>query len=194
MKGYFFSLIFITSCAFGQINPQNVTIARDQWGVPHIFAKTDPEVAYGLAYAHAEDDFATIQQTMIAAQGQLGVAYGIDAANDFDPIVEDIYDYCEAQELDEAKQALVDELGAPAIAFPKQGPRPQPARGAITPESLAQTVAALLPENAIVSDEGLTFGYLCSSAAQAAAPQRLANPYGGSHWRWPPHGHGSSHC
>ena len=29
-----------------------------------------------------------------------GQAYGIDAANDFDPIVEDIYDYCEAQELD----------------------------------------------------------------------------------------------
>jgi glutamine synthetase len=29
-----------------------------------------------------------------------GQAYGIDAANDFDPIVEDIYDYCEIQELD----------------------------------------------------------------------------------------------
>jgi glutamine synthetase len=29
-----------------------------------------------------------------------GQAYGIDAANDFDPIVEDIYDWCEAQELD----------------------------------------------------------------------------------------------
>src|SRR4029453_15251815 len=29
-----------------------------------------------------------------------GQAYGIDAANDFDPIVEDIYDYCEVQELD----------------------------------------------------------------------------------------------
>ncbi len=29
-----------------------------------------------------------------------GQAYGIDAANDFDPIVEDIYDWCEVQELD----------------------------------------------------------------------------------------------
>ena len=79
-----------------------------------------------------------------------------------------------------ALQALVDELGAPAIAFPKQGPRPQPARGAITPESLAQTVAALLPENAIVSDEGLTFGYLCSSAAQAAAPHDWLTLTGGA--------------
>ena len=29
--------------------------------MPHIYAKTDREVAYGLAWAHAEDDFKTIQ-------------------------------------------------------------------------------------------------------------------------------------
>jgi acyl-homoserine-lactone acylase len=81
MKGYFFLLIFITFHSFGQINPQNVTIARDQWGVPHIFAKTDPEVAYGLAYAHAEDDFKTIQLICLPAKGKLGKHLGKQGAS-----------------------------------------------------------------------------------------------------------------
>lgn len=33
-----------------QINPANITIARDSFGVPHIFVPTDPEVAYGPAW------------------------------------------------------------------------------------------------------------------------------------------------
>lgn len=56
----------------GPVNPADVTIARDAYGVPHIFAKTDPEVAYGLAWAHAEDDFKTIQQLFLPAKGMLG--------------------------------------------------------------------------------------------------------------------------
>ncbi|KPM48452.1 penicillin acylase family protein [Jiulongibacter sediminis] len=66
----FFLLISFFSEA--QIQPDQVTIARDEWGVPHIFAKTDPEVAYGLAWAHSEDDFKTIQQTALAGKGMLG--------------------------------------------------------------------------------------------------------------------------
>ena len=31
-------------------------IARDRWGVPHVFGRRDADVAFGLAYAHAEDD------------------------------------------------------------------------------------------------------------------------------------------
>ena len=34
-------------------------ITRDEFGVPHIHGKTDPDVAFGIAMAHAEDDFAT---------------------------------------------------------------------------------------------------------------------------------------
>ena len=44
-------------------------IIRDDYGVPHIFGKTDGDTAFGLAYAHAEDDFATIQDTLIGARG-----------------------------------------------------------------------------------------------------------------------------
>jgi hypothetical protein len=38
----------------------NVQIVRDEYGVPHIKGKTDADASYGLAYAHAEDDFSTI--------------------------------------------------------------------------------------------------------------------------------------
>jgi acyl-homoserine-lactone acylase len=68
------------SSATAQINPANVTIARDKWGVPHIFAATDPEVAYGLAWAHAEDDFKTIQLTLLGGKGMLGRHLGKSGA------------------------------------------------------------------------------------------------------------------
>ena len=58
------------------IDPQKITIARDSFGVPHIFAPTDPEVAYGLAWAQAEDDFGTLQLVTLLAKGRLGEALG----------------------------------------------------------------------------------------------------------------------
>lgn len=58
----------------------DVVIRRDTWGVPHIFGKTDADCAYGLAYAHAEDDFATIAETVIATRGKLASVQGKDAA------------------------------------------------------------------------------------------------------------------
>jgi penicillin amidase/acyl-homoserine-lactone acylase len=62
----------------------DVRILRDSWGVPHVFGVSDADVAYGLAYAHAEDDFATIQDSLLAARGQLASVYGRGAApNDY---------------------------------------------------------------------------------------------------------------
>lgn len=74
------SLIFFSISVFAQINPQNIKIARDKWGVPHIFGKTDAEVSYGLAYANAEDDFKTMQQTLLIAKGMMGRLRGKDGA------------------------------------------------------------------------------------------------------------------
>jgi len=48
-----------------------VEIARDPWAVPHIKGVTDADVSFGLAYAHAEDDFETIQETVAATRGVL---------------------------------------------------------------------------------------------------------------------------
>jgi acetolactate synthase-1/2/3 large subunit len=67
-------------------------------------------------------------------------------------------------------QALVDELDAPVVPMPDPGPRPTAATGAPTPEGLAQTVAALMPEESIVSDESVSYGrgfYRHSHAAPA---------------------------
>ena len=62
----------------------NVTIYRDIWGVPHIFGDKDEDTAYGLGYAHAEDDFKTIQDVLIAARGNLAEYHGRSvAANDY---------------------------------------------------------------------------------------------------------------
>ena len=43
----------------------DVTIYRDVWGVPHVYGDKDVDVAYGLAYAHAEDDLKTIQSNFM---------------------------------------------------------------------------------------------------------------------------------
>lgn len=58
-----------------------ITIARDSFGVPHIFAPTDPEVAYGLAWAHAEDDFNTIQTLILTGKGKLATHLGKKGAS-----------------------------------------------------------------------------------------------------------------
>ena len=66
------------------VHPHDVRILRDTWGVPHVFGRTDADVAYGLAWAHAEDDFRTIQGAMLASRGMLATALGEPgAANDY---------------------------------------------------------------------------------------------------------------
>ncbi|MCY7352129.1 MAG: penicillin acylase family protein [Cytophagaceae bacterium] len=81
----FLVLLFLgeTLTAYAQtaIRPERVTIARDRWGVPHIFAPTDPEVAYGLAWAHAEDNFRTIQLVLLPSKGLLGRYLGKPGAS-----------------------------------------------------------------------------------------------------------------
>jgi len=58
----------------------------------------------------------------------------------------------------QALTALAEELGAPAMAMPDPGPRPDPARGLPSPEGLAQTLAALMPEGCVIADESVSFG------------------------------------
>lgn len=60
--------------------PTDVKIARDKFGVPHIFGKTDADVAYGVAYAHAEDDFSTLQEVLAMTRGRAGAMLGADGA------------------------------------------------------------------------------------------------------------------
>lgn len=70
----------LSSFLYAQINPEDVEIVRDSYGVPHIYGKTDADVAYGLAWAHAEDDFKTIQEGYLAGNSLLSKHLGIRGA------------------------------------------------------------------------------------------------------------------
>jgi acyl-homoserine-lactone acylase len=75
---YIACLLFLISCSekpqFKEVS--KIQIARDSFGVPHIIAKTDAGVAYGLAWAQCEDDFNTLQELMAACKGLLGEIKG----------------------------------------------------------------------------------------------------------------------
>ncbi|MEM7690528.1 MAG: penicillin acylase family protein [Pseudomonadota bacterium] len=55
-------------------------IIRDDYGVPHIYGKTDADVAFGVAIAHAEDDFFTLQDVAAMSRGRYGAIAGEDGA------------------------------------------------------------------------------------------------------------------
>jgi penicillin amidase/acyl-homoserine-lactone acylase len=55
-------------------------IARDAFGVPHVRGRTDADVAFGLAWAHCEDDFATVQRVALATRGRLASVDGAERA------------------------------------------------------------------------------------------------------------------
>jgi acyl-homoserine-lactone acylase len=55
-------------------------IERDTFGVPHIMGPRDADVAFGMGFAHSEDDFNTIQQVALAVRGQLAATEGPKAA------------------------------------------------------------------------------------------------------------------
>jgi acyl-homoserine-lactone acylase len=62
---------------------QTVTIYRDDFGVPHIFGKTDASIVFGLMYAQCEDNFWQLETDLIRALGRQAELEGEKAlAND----------------------------------------------------------------------------------------------------------------
>src|SRR4029077_20921451 len=55
---------------------RNVTIIRDDWGIAHIYGKTDADAVFGTMYAQAEDDFNRVETNYINAMGRLAEAEG----------------------------------------------------------------------------------------------------------------------
>ena len=62
-----------------QARAGRVEITRDNYGVPHIKAKTDADAVFGLLYAQAEDDFKRIERNYIWAIGRLAEVKGESA-------------------------------------------------------------------------------------------------------------------
>ena len=55
---------------------RSVTIVRDDWGIPHVFGRTDADAVFGLMYAQAEDDFNRVETNFLTSMGRLAEAEG----------------------------------------------------------------------------------------------------------------------
>ena len=55
---------------------KDVTIIRDDWGIAHVYGKTDADAVFGMIYAQAEDDFNRVETNYINAMGRLAEAEG----------------------------------------------------------------------------------------------------------------------
>lgn len=84
-----FLLLFLAPTLFSQsfntaeisrweTRAKGVTIIRDTWGIPHIYAKTDADAVFGMLYAQCEDDFQRVEENYLDATGQMAMAYGED--------------------------------------------------------------------------------------------------------------------
>lgn len=55
---------------------QGITIIRDDWGIPHVYGKTDADAVFGVIYAQAEDDFNRVETNFLNSMGRLAEAEG----------------------------------------------------------------------------------------------------------------------
>jgi len=80
-KALFFAIIFLPFFSNAQKYSKEelqkfkweagaVTIIRDNWGVPHIYGKTDADAVFGLMYAECEDNFKGIEQNYLYQLGK----------------------------------------------------------------------------------------------------------------------------
>lgn len=61
---------------------KNVEIIRDNWGIPHVYGKTDADAVFGLLYAQCEDDFKRIEMNFIEKLGRLAEIKGEESIYD----------------------------------------------------------------------------------------------------------------
>ncbi|MEP7236440.1 MAG: penicillin acylase family protein [Ferruginibacter sp.] len=87
LKNIFFVCLLISTQLSAQIFSQNeikawekqaadVTIIRDNYGVPHIYGKTDADAVFGLMYAQCEDDFKRVEMNYVDKLGRVSEVAG----------------------------------------------------------------------------------------------------------------------
>jgi acetolactate synthase-1/2/3 large subunit len=84
------------------------------------------------------------------------------------------------QDLVAALETLADELGAPQEPSIRDLPAPSPVTGRFTPEGFGTTLAALMPENAIVAEDAVTSGRQLFPLTFAAPPNDWLQITGGA--------------
>ncbi|WP_438422619.1 acylase [Aquimarina macrocephali] len=88
MKYFYLILIIVVTACTKQPETElsrwenhstNTEIIRDDFGVPHIYGKTDADAVFGLLYAQCEDDFNRVERNYIWAIGRLAEVEGEEA-------------------------------------------------------------------------------------------------------------------
>ncbi|MBP6417528.1 MAG: penicillin acylase family protein [Chitinophagaceae bacterium] len=74
---------------------KQVTIIRDNYGIPHIYGKTDADAVFGLLYAQCEDDFKRVEMNYIEKLGRMSEIKGESSLQD-DLYIKLIIDSAEA--------------------------------------------------------------------------------------------------
>jgi acyl-homoserine lactone acylase PvdQ len=59
-----------------QHQAQKVTIIQDDWGIPHIYGKTDADAVFGLMYVQCEQNFGRVEENHLEMFGRLSEVYG----------------------------------------------------------------------------------------------------------------------
>lgn len=75
---------------------KQVSIIRDNWGIPHVYGKSDADAVFGLMYAQCEDDFKRVEMNYIEKLGRMAEVKGKDALYD-DLLIRLIIDANEAK-------------------------------------------------------------------------------------------------
>ena len=75
---------------------KRVTIIRDNWGIPHVYGKTDADAVFGLLYAQCEDDFKRVEMNYIEKLGRMAEIKG-EAALYEDLLIRLVIDSAEAK-------------------------------------------------------------------------------------------------
>ncbi|RYZ13665.1 MAG: acylase [Alphaproteobacteria bacterium] len=78
---------FDAAIAKAEAQRYDARVIRDKFGVPHIYGKRNADVAYGLAYAHAEDDWKNIEEVVRSSRGTLSEIVGDAGAKSDDMIL-----------------------------------------------------------------------------------------------------------
>lgn len=125
-------LLFLTlpfyNYAQSEINPKNIEIFRDNYGVPHIFSDSNAEAVYGIAWAQCEDNFELMQENLAISTGVYGKIKGKEGAIldyivqlfEIDQHVDRRYQQDISEEIEALLQAYTKSINRYAALHPKE--------------------------------------------------------------------------
>ena len=76
MSKFWMVLAVMAGLMHAATNPKAITIIRDNWGLAHVYGKTDADAVFGMIYAQAEDDFNRVETNYLNSMGRLAEAEG----------------------------------------------------------------------------------------------------------------------